>query len=419
MKGSMFRKINDIEYDFLPSELEIIERPPSPLGKSIILIISIFIATLIAWACLAKIDEIVVTSGQISPVEGLKVVDSNLNGKIIKINKQEGEKVKAGEVILEIDNINSEENEKSIFDNLEVKKLEIAIVNNKIDGSLIDYNSYKINEVKLKEMMLKEEIATSKEMTSEQDYEKRLREYDKTISEAKDNIDSLQKEYNLMSDVDKFMNGKSILDKIKSNEETVKNTQEQKDNAIKSKELEEKQKTLTLIQQKTSLESELKSLESNLTLIKNQNESFIIKSPIDGTILKLNYNTIDSYINQTKPIAEIVPDSGEFEIETNVMSKDIARIKEGQDVVIKVESYDYQKYGTLKGKVKSISPTAIVNENSGLVYKAKIEFDKNENSNMNILPGMNTTIEIKAEKMRVIDYFLDPFYKHIDNALKG
>lgn len=94
-------------------------------------------------------------------------------------------------------------------------------------------------------------------------------------------------------------------------------------------------------------------------------------------------------------------------------------MKKGQKVVIKLEAYNYQKYGTLDGTIDYISPSAIVDENLGAVYKVKIKFDKEQNPNIDVLPGMTVTLETKSGKQKIIEYFLEPFQKNLDNALKG
>ena len=193
----------------------------------------------------------------------------------------------------------------------------------------------------------------------------------------------------------------------------------EKEDSIKNRNEEEESYELSMIKERNQYEEKIKDLEAKIEALKNNNSKYTIKSPVDGIILTSNYNTVGSYINQSKAIAEIISDDSELEIETYIPNKDIARIEKEQNVVIKVEAYNYQKYGTLNGTIEYISPSAIVSETLGVVYKVKIKFDKEENKNINILPGMTTTLEIKSGKKKIIEYFLEPFEKTIDNALKG
>jgi len=421
LSEKIFKNKSELQYDFLPSDLEIIEKPASPVGKLIIYIIAVFIFSMIIISYVAKIDEIVVTSGQVVPVDGIKTIDSNLNGKIIKINKTEGDTVKEGEDILEIENLDSTKKDNEMKEEIELYKLQLDIVNYKIEGGFDEqvYTRYNIDPNKIEKIKLEEKIEQDSLTKDNGDYIKTLQEIDKKMQTYNTEITELQKEYENMSDVDKFISGKYKLNTINSKKEELPQLEQTKKNEVQSKETNNNQRKLKYIDQRNTIIESKKKLEDNMESIGNQNANYIVKSPIDGVILKLNYNTINSYVNQSKAIAEIVPNSSEYEIEAYIPNKDISRLKDGQEVVIKLDSYDYQKYGTLKGNISYTSPNSFNDEKKGLVYKVKVKFDKTENEDVKVLPGMGVTLEIKSDEIRLIEYFLDPFKKNIDNALKG
>lgn len=424
MNKKFFKKDEDLKYDFLPSAIEIIEKPASPLGKTIIIIISIFVISIIIWAMIAKIDVIVVSNGNIVPVDGIKVVDSNVNGEIVSINKGEGDIVKEGDEILILENVNGDFEEENIKSELELNKLKLEIINNKINNTLLDeiYKKYNIDSNKIEEIKLQENIEKSQREEEYNSYLDSLNKTEEQINEIKKEIDSDKEKYDkLKTETSTIISSykDSILDDIKNKENQIKSLENEKEDYIKQRENSEQEYKLSMIEKRNQIEENIKSEENNLEALENNNSKYTIKSPVNGVILNANYNTVGSYINQSKAIAEIISDDSELEIETYIPNKDIARIEKGKNVVIKVEAYNYQKYGTLNGTVEYISPSAIVSETLGVVYKVKINFDKEQNKNINILPGMTTTLEIKSGKKRIIEYFLEPFEKTIDNALKG
>lgn len=422
MIKKFFKKDKDLKYDFLPSALEIIEKPASPLGKTIIIIIALFVFSVILWASLSEIDIIVVSTGNIVTVDGIKTVDSNVNGEIVSINKSEGDSVKKGEEILVLENVNGRSEEENIKSELEVYKLNLDIINNKLNNAEIDslYDKYNIDENKIEEIKLQESIESDQKEDEYNSYLESLEKIDEEINKIQKEIDSDRKKYEaLAKETSTAVYSESLLENIKENEDEIKSLNERKQNYIENKKSEEEENKLAMIKERNEIEEKITSLESNLEALENTNSKYTITSPVDGVILTSNYNTVGSYINQSKPIAEIVSSNSELEIYTYIQNKDIARIEEGQKVVIKLEAYNYQKYGTLNGTVDYIAPNSIVDENLGVVYKAKIKFDKEENKNINVLPGMTTTLEIKSGKQKIIEYFLEPFEKNIDNALKG
>ena len=424
MNKKFFKKDEDLKYDFLPSAIEIIEKPASPLGKTIIIIISIFVISIIIWAMIAKIDVIVVSNGNIVPVDGIKVVDSNVNGEIVSINKGEGDIVKEGDEILILENVNGDFEEENIKSELELNKLKLEIINNKINNTLLDeiYKKYNIDSNKIEEIKLQENIEKSQREEEYNSYLDSLNKTEEQINEIKKEIDSDKEKYDkLKTETSTIISSykDSILDDIKNKENQIKSLENEKEDYIKQRENSEQEYKLSMIEKRNQIEENIKSEENNLEALENNNSKYTIKSPVNGVILNANYNTVGSYINQSKSIAEIVSSDSELKIETYITNKDIARIEKGQKVVIKLEAYDYQKYGTLDGTIDYISPSAIVDKELGAVYKVKIKFDKNQNSNIDVLPGMTVTLETKSGKQRVIEYFLEPFKKNIDNALKG
>ena len=426
MNKKFFKKDEDLKYDFLPSAIEIIEKPASPLGKAIIIIISIFVISIIIWAMIAKIDIIVVSNGSIVPVDGIKIVDSNVNGEIVSINKGEGDIVKEGDEILILKNVNGAFEEENIKSELELNKLKLEIINNKINNTLSDqvYEKYNIDSNKIEEIKLQENIEKSQREESYNSYLNSLNKVEEQINEIKKDIESDKEKYDKLKTETEtstvmFSYKDSILDNIKNKENQIKSLQDEKENYIKQRESSEKKYELSMIEERNELDEKIKSEENNLEALKNNNSKYTIKSPVNGVILNANYNTVGSYINQSKAIAEIVSSDSELKIETYITNKDIARIEKGQKVIIKLEAYDYQKYGTLEGTIDYMSPSAIVDKELGAVYKVKIKFDKNQNPNIDVLPGMTVTLETKSGKQRIIEYFLEPFQKNIDNALKG
>ncbi|MBS6601881.1 MAG: HlyD family efflux transporter periplasmic adaptor subunit [Clostridium sp.] len=424
MNKKFFKKDEDLKYDFLPSAIEIIEKPASPLGKTIIIIISIFVISIIIWAMIAKIDVIVVSNGNIVPVDGIKVVDSNVNGEIVSINKGEGDIVKEGDEILILENVNGDFEEENIKSELELNKLKLEIINNKINNTLLDeiYKKYNIDSNKIEEIKLQENIEKSQREEEYNSYLDSLNKTEEQINEIKKEIDSDKEKYDkLKTETSTIISSykDSILDDIKNKENQIKSLENEKEDYIKQRENSEQEYKLSMIEKRNQIEENIKSEENNLEALENNNSKYTIKSPVNGVILNANYNTVGSYINQSKSIAEIVSSDSELKIETYITNKDIARIEKGQKVVIKLEAYDYQKYGTLDGTIDYISPSAIVDKELGAVYKVKIKFDKNQNSNIDVLPGMTVTLETKSGKQRIIEYFLEPFKKNIDNALKG
>jgi hemolysin D len=105
-----------------------------------------------------------------------------------------------------------------------------------------------------------------------------------------------------------------------------------------------------------------------------------------------------------------------------VENKDIGFVRAGQTAEVKVETFNFTKYGTLRGTVTQVSGDAIPDEKRGLVYAARVKLERTtlnvDGKTVNLSPGMAVTVEIKTGKRRVIEYFLSPLIQYGEESLR-
>ena len=201
----------------------------------------------------------------------------------------------------------------------------------------------------------------------------------------------------------------------------------------------EKQEEL-LLQSETAIESVNAEFEQSLTnmLVSNNqtitdyeadwkireqaNKSQILTAPVDGTVQTVGITTVGGVVTSAQPVISIVPQNAELIVEADVLNQDIGYVFEGQDVSVKLDTFSFQKYGTVDGKIIYVSPSAVEDERKGLVYKIKVSIDRNSfninGSNVPISSGMSGTAEIKLEERRIIEFFLEPIFEYFDDSLK-
>ena len=114
------------ELAFLPAALEILERPPSPIGRSIGATIILLFAVALAWAALSKIDIVASAQGKIIPSGRIKVLQPFETGVVSAIHVRDGQSVKAGEVLIELDTTTTEAERNRLQSDLTSVRLDIA-----------------------------------------------------------------------------------------------------------------------------------------------------------------------------------------------------------------------------------------------------------------------------------------------------
>lgn len=162
--------------------------------------------------------------------------------------------------------------------------------------------------------------------------------------------------------------------------------------------------------------------ESDLKIREQTNKSQVLTAPVDGIVQTVAITTVGGVVTSAQPVVSIVPENAELIVEADVLNQDIGYVFEGQEVSVKLDTFSFQKYGTVDGKITYVSPSAVEDERKGLVYKIKVSVDRNSfninGSDVPISSGMSGTAEIKLEERRIIEFFLEPVFEYFDDSLK-
>lgn len=175
------------------------------------------------------------------------------------------------------------------------------------------------------------------------------------------------------------------------------------------------------------LSHEISSLTASLAEIRNkrtqlEKQKQMLKSPIEGYVNTIFVHTIGGVVQPAEKIMTIVPKDAQKVIKAKVLNQDVGFVEEGMPVSIKIDTFNFQKYGILNGVVTVVSPNSIEDEKLGDVFEVYIE-PKNttllvEGKEQTIKYGMTTTNEIKIGKRRIIEFFIYPLIKYMDESIK-
>lgn len=399
------KKDKELKYDFMPSLLEIIERPAHKAGTVIILSVFTLLIAAIVWACLSEIDVVITSSGSIQPVGNISSLNSYTSGTIKSINVEEGTYVKKGDILVELDtqsidiDVESLNGQKEI---LEAQKVIYTLIKNGEDVSNVDITSYSEN--------LQPYIMTI--IDNDKAYRNNLSVLESTKENAgltRDIAQIKRDDYNVDSNVSMAdFNAQELVLKQAENEFIQAEL-----NVLKAQTSYSEQINSSI----SDINSKLKQAESELEKYQLSLEYQKITAPVNGYINSIAVNNIGETVTSAQQIATIVPADTPVEMVCYVKNMDIADIQVNMDAEIKLEAYPYNKYGTVKGTVKYISPSSFNSEQLGSVYLVKLDID-NSNPDINVMSGLSGSVEIKTDKRTVMDYFLDPIIKGFGESLK-
>ena len=163
------------------------------------------------------------------------------------------------------------------------------------------------------------------------------------------------------------------------------------------------------------------SVEGEAIKAKKMYELERLVSPVDGAVHGLAAYTVGGVVTPAQPVVTVVPEGTALIIEAMALNKDIGFLSPGQEAEIKLDTFPFQKYGTLKGRLVSISPDAFEDEKLGAVYRVRVEMQKTtfrvNGRDIEVTPGMSVFVEIKTGKRKIIEFFLSPIVKYAKESL--
>ncbi len=426
------------KHEFKPLLIEIEDRAINPLGRSLLWIIIVIIFFGSIWLFFAKIDVVISAKGKVIPNGEIKILQPMQSGVISKIYVKAGDLVQKDEVLMEIDRSVTKSDLESKKENLKLLELEIkrllALINDKafkIPSSFKNapiantqkkfYNSIKsakqeqiksfdeqikqikeqINSTKVEEQRLKklkenmaykvQRLETVKDIIAKKEY-----------TEAKNNLFSL---------------GKQALEK----EHSVLQFKAKLNEKKRKKKVFEKEYKNKLYDELTKKREKANELKVQVKAIAFKNKRQQLKSPVEGYVGKLMMHTIGGVVTPAQKLISIVPKNAPLIIKATVMNKDIGFVKKSMKSIIKIDTYNFQKYGLIDGKITYVSNDAMEDKKLGLVYEVHIKPKRNyllhNGKKLKIEPGMSCRVEIKVGKRRVIEFFVYPLIKYLDEGM--
>ncbi|GAM65773.1 hlyD family secretion protein [Vibrio ishigakensis] len=164
-------------------------------------------------------------------------------------------------------------------------------------------------------------------------------------------------------------------------------------------------------------EIELKAIQTSQHTDKV--DRLVVYSPVDGVIDKVHFNFKSAVVPPGESIADIAPLNNSLHGEAKIPRKELGFVEVGQTVKVKIDTYNFAKYGYIEGKITSVSRTSYEEEENKF-YIAKISLANNnlERSGVvyNLSPFMEFTADIKTGSRRVIDYAAKPVLSAIESA---
>ena len=412
-------------------------------------ILTVFTLFIIIWANLVELDEMSRVQGKIIPSSKEKVIQSEFNGRLVKINVKVGDKLKKGEEIARVSDEEIIADQKSYNEDFLRSIASIKRIEAMRDLDIPTFNSSFVK----KELQGRADIALEQveiARTSLNSYKEEItlikNQRDQIVQQIKDlksELISVVETVRLVDDekkiiepmVKKGYEPRLRLVQILQKLQDTKARETKLFNQIKLLELSDVELDTKLKKMKSDFlnnlaveisehqASKMKS-EASLTKVNRRIGASSIISPDDGIITSLDVTTPGQVIGSGQILATLVPITDELIIEAQLPPADINYISLGQKANIMITAYDVRTYGKLIGEVSKIGANTILNEQDGMSYYP-IEiiirdktFDMAKDTEAEFIPGMEASVELVGEKRSIAAYLTKPFSQFKSEAFR-
>ena len=412
-------------------------------SKILVWSILLLVIAFISWASVSTIDEVTRATGKVIPSHQIQKIQHLEGGIVTEILIQEGDIVKKGQALVEIDSIGS----KARFQESKIRLYELEAKASRLKAQ-VNRGTISFNPIIQTEF---EEIVTEERSL----FKSSMAEFEQRISILKERLKQRKSELKEAKNVKK-----ELIDRYKSIKEEVKITQPLVDKQLFSEveflklkrqasmikgELNSAELSIPRLESKineaknsikeATLEfsnkakkeyneviSEIARIEHTNILLKDKVYKMVLRSPVDGTVKQLLTNTIGGVIHPGQDIVELVPLEDSLISEVKVRPSDIAYLYKGQDAIVKFTAYDFSIHGGLRAKVTHISADTIQDEKGESYFLVLVKTNKSFlgtiDKPLKIMVGMTVSVDILTGKKTILDYIMKPILKTKENALK-
>ena len=411
----------------------------------LITLVTAIFAVFLVWANYTQLDLVTRGSGRVIADGQNKNVQSPERGTIATYVVEEGSSVTAGQIIATINPIEAE----GVLEELEARlsnlRLKMIRLDAELNGNSIasvrdkatDYSNALLDaEI---ELMASRRESLNAELTNlNQDKQRK----GKALLSLEAEIDGqavlqtlLNKEMlEVLPLVDAGVLGSSERFRLEREEASIRTQLQVLLEKVAQTELEIEQidsqlsavqinYNTEIYQERSQVTGEIAELEVRLPAIRQRLNETEIRSPIDGIVNRVFFNTVGAVVSSGEVVAEIVPTGGQLLIEAFVDPKDIATIEPGQAAKISLTAYDPSKYGFLLGTLTKVSADTVFREETkSSAYSVNVSIDtqiyESEDVPVSIVPGMIAQVDIIRGERTILEYFWQPVAKMKDTAFR-
>ena len=408
-----------------------------------------------------KVDVLATAPGRLIPAGDVKVIQPIDPGVVRAIHVQNGDHVKAGQLLIELDPTQTGADTTRVAHDLAQARLDVARLTALTDAFEHGRAPAFVAPVDAPADMVEQARQAMRAQYDQQaaklgDLSQQISQKGAEAAEVSATVDKINSQIPMLADKERihreltqqgFGTSLSYLDAQQQLAEARHEVGVQRQRgaqAIDARGALVKQRDAARAQYAAELYADLRKAqeqqnELSQELIKAQNKSSgaSMRAPIDGVVDQLAVHTLGGVVTPAQHLMIVVPDSRNLMIEAQLANRDVGFVHAGQLVKVKIETFNFTRYGLVDGHVVDVSKDAVVQDDprqaggpdgaSGeprrpsATYVARIVLDRAsmmiDGRDEPLQPGMAITAEIRTGNRSIMDYLLSPIARHTQESL--
>ena len=426
---------------YLSQAIQLEESVNPHIIKVTMAMISMAIVVFLVWAGFTNINEVARTSGEAVPMGYQQTVQHLEGGMVKNIAVREGEIVQEGQVLISLSDAGLVEDisrvrSKQLSLDMQAERLRAFV-----EDRQPDFRKFEAEGATPK--MINDQMAFFKDMSEARETEKQIirdqiAQKKQAIGSLETDLSTVQQNLRIAQDVfwrRQQLNEKGYVSDIQVLEDRRSvNSARGEIKALQNeilvakeeiKEFEGRLESLTATHRDDAnqkLDHVLAERAQNNELIKkveNRIERLDIRAPTHGLVKGLAVNTVGAVVQPGQTIMEVVPLDKSLEVQVKISPQDIGHLKVGQPVQVKFSTYDFSRYGFVKGTLDQISATTFQGDKGERFYQGRILLDQNyvgNDPNNVVMPGMTVMADVITGEKTILQYMLKPIHLSMKTA---
>lgn len=427
--------------DYHPADVRLQDNPPHPAARRILWTLAGLLAFLIAWSWWGQLDVIAQAEGRLIPAARLKIIQPAEAGVIREIHVREGDQVRAGQILISLDGLETETDTRALLDEQARLEVEAARLRAELAGDSyapppgIPQPLARASRARFDA----DQAALSADLAEQQARLDKAEQELATARQQKVALEAVLPYYRKREQALARLSKKGGATRLQIDESRRQRIE--KEQAIETQqhliasaragiELARKKLAgiqarhiLTLHERQQEISARLEQLSLGIRKQHHRESQLLLRAPGDGIVKQLATHTVGTVVQPGTILASLVPEASPLQAEIWLSNADIGFAHPDQSVQLKVAAYPFQKYGMLEGRLSHISPDAqsgkearnaglATREQAALRYRGLVDIDgrtlQHEDLALPLHAGMRVTAEIRLGTRSIADYLLSP-----------